>query len=423
LTDPESVLVVLVSWGSDPLAVRTIARGQSLWLGDAPGDLAVPLHGTGRQRWRLVSFDEGVPRLSIPRGAVEERLELCDGASLGLNGFTFEVARVALEKTRRTLVDFRSCPRPAALAVVLLVTLIALALGVPLMHVPDSSALETEQSLAIRASAEQAPERDATPREQELRLTPTRYIVGIPGDMRCGDAEMGQPAAGNEGRYGVEGPEDNPDPHLARKLLAPRGRADNAPTAPFGHWTSLGVDPVSERGAIWGDDFAPARGEEGLGLARADVGIYKRLEWDPRTTEGAPARVLHTGLGVNGALKPSSVTRATAAGFATFRACYVRALEKSPALGGRLDVKLRVGSDGRVRDARVVSSDVTDADLTACLLESFRRLRFPEAASPTAVFYPLFLIGGERPGQKSATRRAGFAPRRDQLPACCSNAR
>ena len=65
--------------------------------------------------------------------------------------------------------------------------------------------------------------------------------------------------------YGVAGPKDNPDPHLARAqalamatnfgmiglIYAGAGGDVNAPTAPWGRDDSLGTDVSSARGNIW----------------------------------------------------------------------------------------------------------------------------------------------------------------------------
>ena len=93
---------------------------------------------------------------------------------------------------------------------------------------------------------------------------------------------MGNPttkASGN--RYGVQGPQDNTDPHIARQaalrdaaefgmiglLNAGAGGDPNAPTAPWGRDDSLGNDALSARGNIWGDNIGDSFGAGGLGLS------------------------------------------------------------------------------------------------------------------------------------------------------------
>ena len=80
-------------------------------------------------------------------------------------------------------------------------------------------------------------------------------------------------------RYGIEGPEDNPDPHMAREEAREQARtagilgvlqqttgAFNSPTSPFGRDTALGNDPMSALGALMGDQIGENFGFGGLGL-------------------------------------------------------------------------------------------------------------------------------------------------------------
>lgn len=100
---------------------------------------------------------------------------------------------------------------------------------------------------------------------------------GDPASCSC-EGELGDPSAPvSDARYGVAGPADNPDPHVARLdaqdvypnvgpgIRISSSGADDAPTAPWGRDDSLGTDPVSAQGGMWGDRIAPDRGRGGLG--------------------------------------------------------------------------------------------------------------------------------------------------------------
>ena len=81
-------------------------------------------------------------------------------------------------------------------------------------------------------------------------------------------------------KFGIEGPADNEDPHMARE--AGQGRGDqrryprhalavhvgawNSPTSPYGQDTALGYDPMSALGALMGDSIGENFGFGGLGL-------------------------------------------------------------------------------------------------------------------------------------------------------------
>jgi hypothetical protein len=85
----------------------------------------------------------------------------------------------------------------------------------------------------------------------------------------------GTPTANTRGRYGVAGPQDNPDPHLARVRPivdiapeeAPIGLTDPASgdtkayTLPWGREDALGNDAKSARGRIWGETTQDSRGD------------------------------------------------------------------------------------------------------------------------------------------------------------------
>lgn len=106
-----------------------------------------------------------------------------------------------------------------------------------------------------------------------------------PAESRCGEARggsMGHPEAATAARrYGVQGPIDNPDPHLALAALGGEisftpllftrpatswGGDLRAPTAPWGRDDSLGNDPRSARGHLWGSDIGEALGSPGTGV-------------------------------------------------------------------------------------------------------------------------------------------------------------
>ncbi|HVK68154.1 MAG TPA: VIT domain-containing protein [Polyangium sp.] len=96
------------------------------------------------------------------------------------------------------------------------------------------------------------------------------------------EGSMGNPVTRSTGnRYGVQGPQDNADPHIARQaalrdaaefgmigmLNAGAGGDPNAPTAPWGRDDSLASDPVSASGNQWGSTIGDGFGAGGLGLS------------------------------------------------------------------------------------------------------------------------------------------------------------
>jgi len=433
LRRPFTVVQLLLSWRGDPVAVRTLERGQSLWLGERPDDLPIPSKDRGASRQRLVSFEDSAPVLSI---AGDRRLAMGESARLGFGDFTLTVSCVKIDRMRggRFAAGWIPARYVAGAAAVLLSTLATLAYAIPFFSVSAGTGFGPELSIDALPIVVSDSEKELAAPLPAFASMPTLFLVSVAGDMRCGAAEMGQADAKSGGRYGVEGPKDNPDPHIASErgstprtsLIAERSQQSSggdakAPSAVWARDTALGQDSESARGAIWGDPIEPAAGADGLGLARVDGGLNKRLAWSGLETERAPARVLHTGLRVEGSLKPSAIHRSVAAHFDAFRGCYEHALERAPLLEGRLDLRLEIGKDGRIRDVRIERSDVADSELYRCLQAKLTDLSFPESeAGTTVAHYPLFFSSGE-PKRAADTRpQPESLRRREPTPACCS---
>ena len=170
------------------------------------------------------------------------------------------------------------------------------------------------------------------------------------------EAAMGRSIARpTKKRYGVQGPPDNPDPHLARAadlrgarefgmigiLSAP---GNSAPSAPWGRDTSLGVDETSARGAMWGDEIGENFGPGGLGLTGLEQGGGGRGEGVGLGAIGTLGRGAGAGCvrcpsfgnghssaapklsipapSVNGRLAPEVIRRIVRQNHGRFRQCY-----------------------------------------------------------------------------------------------------
>ncbi|KPK16920.1 MAG: hypothetical protein AMJ62_03260, partial [Myxococcales bacterium SG8_38] len=103
------------------------------------------------------------------------------------------------------------------------------------------------------------------------------------GTGKAHEGEQGQmgdeTAEKTKNKYGIQGPEDNPDPVMAREqakeeartagiigTLASMQGSFNAPTSPYGADFALGNDPTSALGAMTGNDIGQNFGFGGLGL-------------------------------------------------------------------------------------------------------------------------------------------------------------
>ena len=159
-------------------------------------------------------------------------------------------------------------------------------------------------------------------------------------------------------------------------LLNTGGGGDpNAPTAPWGREDSLGTDPLSARGNMWGDAIGDSFGAGGLGLSGIGEGGGGRGEGIGLGNIGTIGHGAGTGTGqgfgnghgrlggahqtrppslrqgatqVNGRLPPEVIQRIVRQNFGRFRLCYENGLRTNPNLQGRVAVKFVIDRDGAV---------------------------------------------------------------------------
>ena len=165
----------------------------------------------------------------------------------------------------------------------------SLAFFIPSMSGDDSEAIDRDQILMMQKYLNAAAEREQEERETEqVAENAADNKEGGTGTRAKGEeGSMGNPNTKDTGkRFGIQGPQDNPDPHVARQaalreaaefgmigLINIGGGGDpNAPTAPWGRDESLGTDPMSARGNMWGDAIGDSFGAGGLGLSGVGEG-------------------------------------------------------------------------------------------------------------------------------------------------------
>ncbi|RLB57255.1 MAG: hypothetical protein DRJ42_00720, partial [Deltaproteobacteria bacterium] len=172
-------------------------------------------------------------------------------------------------------------------------------------------------------------------------------------------------------------------------------------------WTSLVV------GGRFGDSYLPVQGFDhdpvsqawflaggapGMSVEHLDGGAgWRRRARRPATASAtAPERTWVTrvstgddeaaprgtgtggaGRGSDGGLSQASVARALALGTRGPRGCYERKLTVRPDLAGDVRVTVSVDGDGRVDEARIVSSSLSAVDVDACILTEVRGIRYP----------------------------------------------
>ncbi len=255
----------------------------------------------------------------------------------------------------------------------------------------------------------------------------------------------GQRAIGEEGamgnpnskatnrRFAIAGPVDNKDIHISRESalrdaasfgligLINTGSGDpNAPTAPWGRDESLGADPFSARGNMWGSDIGEAFGVNGLGLSGIGEGGGGRAEG---IGVGSVGTIGHgAGLGdkqgfgnghgllksghkikdikvrigtsiVTGRIPAELILRIMRQSYGRFRFCYEVGLRKNPNLSGRIVIRFIIGRDGTVSNVANGGSDIADSNVISCILRSVYNISFPSPESGiVTILYPVVLI-------------------------------
>src|SRR6185295_10981537 len=270
------------------------------------------------------------------------------------------------------------------------------------------------------------------------------------------EGSMGNPTvkAVNK-RYAVQGPKDNPDPHIARQaalreaaefgmigLLNTGAAGDpNAPTAPWGRDTSLGNDAMSARGNMWGNEIGDAFGAGGLGLSGIGEGGGGRGEGIGLGSIGTighgsglgngqgfgnghgrlggshqtkPPQVRMGATTVSGRLPPEVIQRIVRQNFGRFRLCFENGLRNNPNLQGRVSVRFVIGRDGAVSQVANGGSNMPDGGVVSCVVRAFYGLSFPQPEGGiVTVTYPImFSPGGRQRSSRSSVKPGGPRGRR-----------
>lgn len=280
-------------WAGDVLDVRVVHPRRDFVVGADPAqvDFVMPSEAFGWSRAALVIGAQASPRISVPPGAsgTIRRLgrphgTLAEGDCVAAPPGT----RARVELGQLAFAIHVGLPQPLAAAgrrdrshdgLALFVSLSLLAHAGPLLaalffapalELDDGGLREVEGTARVARYLTVGAETQQPATAEVLAEGPDQ------GNGRCYlGRKLGSPAISAAGRYGVAGPRDNPDPHVASKtdtgdvaaawaLGASTVPYPNAPSAPWGRQDALGTDVVSARGSMWGDPVHDASGLGGM---------------------------------------------------------------------------------------------------------------------------------------------------------------
>jgi hypothetical protein len=234
-------------------------------------------------------------------------------------------------------------------------------------------------------------------------------------------------------KFGIEGPQDNKDPHMAREeakeaaanagiigtLKAMTG-AWNSPTSPYGRDSAEGNDAMSALGALMGDQVGGNFGFGGLGLrgtgrggggtGEGTIGLgnvgtighgagggtgsgYGSGAGGFRGRDAKVPRIRSGQADVHGSLSKEVIRRIIGRHINEVRFCYEQELNSRPDIQGRISIKFIIAPTGAVQNALVDSSDMGAPKVEQCIAQSVRRWTFPapEGGGIVVVTYPFVL--------------------------------
>jgi hypothetical protein len=387
----------------------------------------------------------GARRSSEVAGAYEYDLPLGSAARLQFEGsaLVFQVAIVNAGK--RLPVGLFPTAEPAAwlftaTSFLLHVGVIAaLAFFMPKLGGDDSEAIDRDRILMMKKLLNAAAMREMEERDTPEASAATSEPQGGTGAAEKGEAgSMGKTSANDNGhKYGVLGPRDNPDPHLAKQaalqnaadfgviayITAMQGGDPNAPLSLWGRTNSSGRDDKSALGKMFGNTIDDSMGAGGLDLTGGgesgggwNVGIgLREFGGLDRGGDTGPDQGIANGRGrpsrghvptgprirepeitINGHLRPEVIQRIVRQNFGRFRFCYEGGIRQNPNLQGRVAVKFIVARSGSVGLSADGGSDLPDSNVVQCVVRAFAELSFPPPeAGMVTVVYPIVFSPGD----------------------------
>jgi hypothetical protein len=429
---------IVVARSAPSLGAALVILPRARGYVELPGEGRISLADlVSSQRARASGEMSGAYEVDLPSGA-KAHMEI-EGSRLA-----FRVSAVSPGK--RVPMGLLATTEPAALlytgmSFLLHVGLAAVfAFFMPTMGGSDTEAIDRDDLALLQKLLNAQAERELDERETQPATAANDDHEGGSGAAARGESgTLGSTMTKETGhRYAVQGPRDNPDPHLAKERalqeaaefgmigLIPALTGDpNAPTAPWGREQSSGKDDRSALGNMFGETIGEASGTGGLGLSGPGEGGGGRFEGIGLGNFGgldhgfgrsggqgigngvggpggrghiarAPRIREPGGVDVNGRLPPEIIQRIVRQNFGRFRLCYENGLRASPNLQGRVTVKFVIDRSGAVAMTADAGSDIPDRSVSQCVVRSFANLSFPQPeGGMVTVVYPIMFNPGD----------------------------
>ncbi|HLM76117.1 MAG TPA: FHA domain-containing protein, partial [Polyangiaceae bacterium] len=408
---PVSAVEIMIRWGNTVLHVASLTPPRSFYVGedqgkDARSDFMLPEGALGASRAPIVIAGSdgiisvvilpgakgtielaGSPAMSVEKaiqsglavaskeiaGAFQIAMPRGSKAKLDVNGFAFDIStgNAGRAVAGKVALDTRSLPYTALSTVLHLGLLAAMAVFMPPLAMADEGSVSKEQQYLIQSKLDALAEKELEEKKEEVvadAQQPQDKAGGTGARAVGSEGSMGsQTSTKKGGRFGIDGPKDNVDVHVAKAaalqdaatfgmvglLQAGAGGDPNAVTAHWGQNDSLGNDPKSALGNMWGQELGESAGAGGLGLSGIGEGGGSKYEgigmgalgtighgagigtdqgFGPgggssfgrtgRSHKSEPPRIRPVGTSVSGRLPPEVIQRIVRQNFGRFRLCY-----------------------------------------------------------------------------------------------------
>ena len=399
-------LPLVTTWGQDYLVNVTPQMGGELWVDGR----AVPLQDYVRERGRSFTL----PPYSQAR------------VDCGQVVFVFGRTHKP-EQVPRHWFDLRWAEHKYTAAAAMVLGLFLLALfAVP----PDTRSLSLQ---SLNWEKNYLPSATIPPVEEQM---PDWLIAKHPD----GRGDEGKAAAGDPGkmgskkstevnkRYGIKGPQNNPDPHMSKQAAEERARNSgilgimnkqaSKMASILGRDMALGNDPEDALGNLIGVQIGEAAGIGGLSVVGTGwggggtgptlgFGILNTIGSAGRGTGGQNdygrqvgliTRPRHTvvpevvsgTVSVHGSLDKEIIRRIVRQHMNEVKFCYDQELARKPTLAGRISVQFAISPVGQVITSVMQSTSMDDARVENCVVNAVRRWEFPKPVGGgiAIVLYP-----------------------------------
>jgi pSer/pThr/pTyr-binding forkhead associated (FHA) protein len=476
-----SSVEVMILWDTTVLHVQHLTPPRSFFVGEEQGkalgcDFFIPSEKLGTTRAPVLLADRGgsvslvlpagatgtieiagQPKMTVAQAILQGRTQPCveltgaaqmalppgSKARIEVAGLTFQIAagNAGRVVAGHFQVDTQGLLYTGISLAVHAGLLAAMAFFMPPMGGTEEDGISSDQQYLLQQYLQAAAEKETQEKEEELATNdPVQDKSGGTGTRAVGsEGSMGDMTShATGGKYGLKGPKENPDAHVARQralddardfgmiglINAGAGGDPKAPTATWGRDDSLGNDPLSANGNMWGSAIGDSYGAGGLGLSGIGEGGGGRGEGIGLGPLGTIGRGSGLGSGegfgngtghghvpgthrvgvptvrvgasqVSGRLPPEVIQRIVRQNFGRFRLCYENGLRSSPNLQGRVAVRFVIGRDGAVSQVGNGGSDLPDSAVVSCVVRAFYGLSFPQPENGiVTVTYPIVLTPG-----------------------------